>query len=181
MFEFVRLFDYARRRASSRRNVQLSVIGGASAGESSVAQSAAVDRRCCVVERRVRRAVCGVGAAVDCSGVHFCGPRLLQVFFTIRSEERLLVEQIDHNLLFRWFVGLGMDDAMWNHAVSPRTATVSDLLPIRSSNLEACVTRKRSARMKLEHGDSPPHDQYTTIVRSKPSQMVLNHPKSTRP
>ena len=31
--------------------------------------------------------------------------------------ERLLVEQIDYNLLFRWFVGLGMDDSMWNHAV----------------------------------------------------------------
>ena len=31
--------------------------------------------------------------------------------------ERLLVEQIDCNLLFRWFVGLGMDDAVWNHAV----------------------------------------------------------------
>jgi transposase len=41
---------------------------------------------------------------------------LLQVFFSIRSE-RLLVEQIDYNLLFRWFVGLGMDDAMWNHTV----------------------------------------------------------------
>jgi len=41
---------------------------------------------------------------------------LLQVFFSIRSE-RLLVEQIDYNLLFRWFVGLGMGDAVWNHAV----------------------------------------------------------------
>jgi transposase len=41
---------------------------------------------------------------------------LLQVFFSIRSE-RLLVEQIDYNLLFRWFVGLGMDEAVWNHAV----------------------------------------------------------------
>jgi transposase len=41
---------------------------------------------------------------------------LLQVFYSVRSE-RLLVEQIDYNLLFRWFVGLGMDDAMWNHAV----------------------------------------------------------------
>lgn len=41
---------------------------------------------------------------------------LLQVFFSIRSE-RLLVEQIDYNLLFRWFVGLGMDDSVWNHAV----------------------------------------------------------------
>jgi transposase len=41
---------------------------------------------------------------------------LLQVFYSVRSE-RLLVEQIDDNLLFRWFVGLGMDDAVWNHAV----------------------------------------------------------------
>jgi len=41
---------------------------------------------------------------------------LLQVLFSVRSE-RQLVEQIDYNLLFRWFVGLGMDDGMWNHAV----------------------------------------------------------------
>jgi len=41
---------------------------------------------------------------------------LLQVFYSVRSE-RLLVEQIDYNLLFRWFVGLGMDDCVWNHAV----------------------------------------------------------------
>ncbi len=41
---------------------------------------------------------------------------LLQVFFSVRSE-RQLVEQIDYNLLFRWFIGLGMDDAVWNHAV----------------------------------------------------------------
>ena len=41
---------------------------------------------------------------------------LLQVFYSIRSE-RMLVEQIDYNLLFRWFAGLGMDDAVWNHAV----------------------------------------------------------------
>src|ERR1700722_7607278 len=34
---------------------------------------------------------------------------LLQVFYSVGSE-RLLVEQIDYNLLFRWFVGLGMDD-----------------------------------------------------------------------
>src|SRR6202011_3904578 len=41
---------------------------------------------------------------------------LLQVFFSVRSE-RQLVEQIDYNLLFRSFVGLGMDDVVWNHAV----------------------------------------------------------------
>lgn len=37
---------------------------------------------------------------------------LLQVLYTIRSE-RLLMEQLDYNLLFRWFVGLSMDDAVW--------------------------------------------------------------------
>jgi transposase len=38
---------------------------------------------------------------------------LLQALFTIRSE-RQLMEQLDYNLLFRWFVGLGMDDAVWS-------------------------------------------------------------------
>jgi transposase len=37
---------------------------------------------------------------------------LLQALYTIRSE-RQLMEQLDFNLLFRWFVGLGIDDAVW--------------------------------------------------------------------
>jgi IS5 family transposase len=41
---------------------------------------------------------------------------LLQVFYSVRSE-RLLVEQIDYNLLFRWFVGLNMDDSVWDVTV----------------------------------------------------------------
>jgi transposase len=43
---------------------------------------------------------------------------LLQAFYTIRSE-RQLMERIDFDLLFRWFVGLGIDDAVW----SPTTFT----------------------------------------------------------
>jgi transposase len=41
---------------------------------------------------------------------------LLQAFFSVRSE-RLLMEQIDYNLLFRWFVGLPMDGAVWHPTV----------------------------------------------------------------
>jgi len=41
---------------------------------------------------------------------------LLQYFFGIRSE-RLLMEQLDYNLLFRWFVGLTMDAAVWDATV----------------------------------------------------------------
>jgi transposase len=37
---------------------------------------------------------------------------LLQAFYTIRSETQLM-EQLDYNLLYRWFVGLGVDDAVW--------------------------------------------------------------------
>lgn len=38
---------------------------------------------------------------------------LLQAVYSIRSE-RQLMEQLDYNILFRWFVGLGMDDAVWS-------------------------------------------------------------------
>jgi transposase len=41
---------------------------------------------------------------------------LLQILYTIRSA-RLLMEQLDYNLLFRWFVGLSMDDKVWDHSV----------------------------------------------------------------
>lgn len=40
---------------------------------------------------------------------------LLQILFTLRSE-RQLVEHIRYNLLYRWFVGLEMDDAVWHHS-----------------------------------------------------------------
>ena len=41
---------------------------------------------------------------------------LLQILFTIRSE-RQLMEQLNYHLLFRWFVGLNPDDAVWGPTV----------------------------------------------------------------
>src|ERR1700676_4580358 len=41
---------------------------------------------------------------------------LLQIFYSVRSE-RMLIEQLQYHLLFRWFVGMEMDEAGWNHAV----------------------------------------------------------------
>ena len=41
---------------------------------------------------------------------------LLQAFYSIRSE-RQLMEQLDFNMLFRWFVGLGLDDGVWDATV----------------------------------------------------------------
>ena len=41
---------------------------------------------------------------------------LLQIIFSVRSE-RQLMDQMDYNLTFRWFVGLGIDDPVWDHSV----------------------------------------------------------------
>jgi transposase len=41
---------------------------------------------------------------------------LLQILYSVRSE-RLLMERLDHDLLFRWFVGLNMDDPVWDATV----------------------------------------------------------------
>ena len=40
---------------------------------------------------------------------------LLQAFYSIRSE-RQLMERLEFDLLFRWFVGVGVDDAAWDHS-----------------------------------------------------------------
>jgi transposase len=40
---------------------------------------------------------------------------LLQVLYTVRSE-RMLMEQLEYNLLFRWFVGLNMDEGCGSHS-----------------------------------------------------------------
>src|SRR5258705_4701200 len=57
---------------------------------------------------------------------------LLQAFFTVRSE-RQLMEQINYNLLFRWFVGLSIDDAVWDATVFTKN---------RDRLLEADVARE---------------------------------------
>jgi len=41
---------------------------------------------------------------------------LLQAFYSVRSEKQLM-EQLDYNLLFRWFVGLSVDAAVWDETV----------------------------------------------------------------
>jgi len=71
---------------------------------------------------------------------------LLQALYTIRSE-RQLMEQIDYNLLFRWFVGLGIDDAVW----APTTFTKNrDRLlagDIAAAFFEAILIHADSARL----------------------------------
>ena len=71
---------------------------------------------------------------------------LLQALYTIRSE-RQLMEQLDYNILFRWFVGLGMDDPVW----SPTTFTKNrDRLldgDIAAAFFEAVLIHARSEQL----------------------------------
>jgi len=70
---------------------------------------------------------------------------LLQTLYTIRSE-RLLMEELNYNLLFRWFVGLTMDDPVWNHSVFSKN---------RERLLEGDIAEEFMARvigLAREHG-----------------------------
>ena len=62
---------------------------------------------------------------------------VLQVLYSIRSE-RLLCEQLDYNLLFRWFVGLSMDDRVWDHSTFTKN---------RDRLIQAGVARKLLRRI----------------------------------
>jgi transposase len=62
---------------------------------------------------------------------------VLQVLYSIRSE-RLLVEQLDYNLLFRWFVGLSVDEPVWDHSSFSKN---------RDRLIEAGVARKLLRRV----------------------------------
>ena len=66
---------------------------------------------------------------------------LLQVLYTIRSE-RMLMEQLSYNLLFRWFVGLSMDESVWVPTVysKNRDRLLEGELPRSSS--PRCWTRR---------------------------------------
>jgi hypothetical protein len=59
----------------------------------------------------IGEAVLATGSSVDSPGEVSTG-LLLQILYSVRSE-RMLMEQLNYNLLFRWFVGLNMDDAVW--------------------------------------------------------------------
>ncbi len=71
---------------------------------------------------------------------------LLQALYTIRSE-RQLMEQLDYNLLFRWFVGLGIDDPVW----APTTFTKNrDRLlegEVAAAFFEAVLMQAKTARL----------------------------------
>ena len=68
--------------------------------------------------------------------------QLLQMLYSIRSE-RLLMEEMDYNLLFRWFVGLNADDEVWDATVFTKN---------RDRLLEADIAKEFLARVVEQAG-----------------------------
>jgi transposase len=71
---------------------------------------------------------------------------LLQVLYTVRSE-RLLMEQLDYNLLFRWFVGLSADEPVWDHSTFSKNRDRLLEADIARQLFAAVIEQARSAQL----------------------------------
>ncbi len=74
---------------------------------------------------------------------------LLQIFYSVRNE-RMLIEQLQYNLLFRWFVRMEMDEAVWNRAVYSKNRERLLNEEIAASFFQRVLERAR-AYMSDEH------------------------------
>src|SRR5215218_8457207 len=100
---------------------------------------------------------------------------LLQALYTIRSE-RQLMEQLDYNLLFRWFVGLGMDDRVW----SPTTFSKN-----RDRLLDGDIAQRffEAVRLHADRAELLSDDHFTvdgTLLEAWASQKSFR-PKDEEP
>src|SRR5215471_15577633 len=75
---------------------------------------------------------------------------LLQAFYSVRSE-RQLMEQLDYNLLFRWFVGLGMDTPIWDATVFTKNRERLVEGEIASKFMAAVLSQPRVRELSSEH------------------------------
>ena len=76
---------------------------------------------------------------------------LLQVLYTVRSE-RMLMEQLDYNLLFRWFVGLEIDEPVWDATVFTKNRDRLLAAEVAELFFRSVVERaRRGGLMSREH------------------------------
>jgi transposase len=71
---------------------------------------------------------------------------LLQYLYSVRSE-RLLIEQLDYNLLFRWFVGVGLDEPMWDHSTFSKNRDRLLAGDVATAFFEAVLAEARTHRL----------------------------------
>ncbi len=77
---------------------------------------------------------------------HLLRATIIQVLYSIRSE-RLLVEQLEYNFLFRWFVGLSMNDRVWDHSTFSKNRDRLMESNIATEFLSTLIKRARTEGM----------------------------------
>ena len=105
---------------------------------------------------------------------------LLQIFSSIRSE-RMLVEQLEYNLLFRCFAGLSMDDKVWDHSVFSKNRDRLIKHDVATRFFE--TIRHQAERADLlsdEHFTVDGTPKLTSRVRSGKTRPI-NQPLTRRP
>src|SRR5437773_1126404 len=130
---------------------------------------------------------------------------LLQVLYTVRSE-RLLMEQLEYNLLFRWFVGLNMDDPVWDATVfsknrdrllagdvaggffqavraeaEARQLTSDEHFTVDGTLLEAWASLKSFKRVEGEDGPPPDDPGNPTVNFHGETRTNATHASTTDP
>src|SRR6202789_3638808 len=94
----------------------------------------AISRRC------IRR-----WAAIDSAG-EATASDVAEAFYSIRSE-RQLMDRLEFDLLFRWFVGIGIDDAAWDHSVFSKNRDRLLAGDIAAKLLSAVLAQPRVKRL----------------------------------
>jgi hypothetical protein len=97
------------RRSSAKSDVQLSVSGDAGAEGSSAARDPGDGDEVLTQLSPRFTAMCARDGRPSIPPEKLLRAQLLQMLYSIRSE-RLLMEEIDYSVLFRWFVGLNLDE-----------------------------------------------------------------------
>jgi transposase-like protein DUF772 len=106
---------------------------------------------------------------------------LIQVFFSMRSERKLM-EQVRHNLLYRWFIGLAIDDQVWTSPASggvngrPRPAEARIRPSVRSARPQVCPFGSSISTNAAAAGDNSERRRMTTSrIRSVsiPSMSIM--------
>jgi len=114
---------------------------------------------------------------------------LLQLLYSVRSE-RQLIEQLDYNLLFRWFVGLNMDDLVWDPTVFTKNrdrllagdiaqgffdqvlaqAYARDLMSLEHFSVDGTLLKAWASQKSFQPkgaGDTPPDDPAPVAGRNR--------------
>ena len=105
---------------------------------------------------------------------------LLQSLYTVRSE-RLLMEEIDYSVLFRWFVGLGMDDPIWSPTTFSKNRDRLLQSDIAAAFFDAVVAQARTAGLLVGRAFHGGRDAAGGVGRASRASAARMRARRRRP